>query len=133
MGTCAVSYLNFFASLFFVCLCDVLQYLYDEDNYKKPLFTLYFKTALFAIYLLGIPLIPSWRELASRSAWRPVDDVEAAEGTDDGNQESVDVHAGNNSHNMIDYGDDVDDVSSNFVLSLQQNSYVMHECNTSVI
>ncbi|XP_065183425.1 solute carrier family 35 member F5-like isoform X2 [Sycon ciliatum] len=85
------------------------KYLYDEDNYKKPLFTLYFKTALFAIYLLGIPLIPSWRELASRSAWRPVDDVEAAEGTDDGNQESVDVHAGNNSHNMIDYGDDVDD------------------------
>ncbi|XP_065183424.1 uncharacterized protein LOC135814254 isoform X1 [Sycon ciliatum] len=101
------------------------KYLYDEDNYKKPLFTLYFKTALFAIYLLGIPLIPSWRELASRSAWRPVDDVEAAEGTDDGNQESVDVHAGNNSHNMIDYGDDVDDD----VFTDMSSSYRTHSGN----
>lgn len=39
-----------------------LQFLYQDEKYDKPFFCTFFKTSLFAIYLVVVSLISPWRE-----------------------------------------------------------------------
>lgn len=83
------------------------QYLYDDDNYQKPLFTLYFKTSLFSLYLLAIPFVPSWRALAAGRVWRPVEDDDSdAEGENDGNSP---LGSSSDTDRLLDHAAPVDD------------------------
>ena len=43
------------------------QYLFKEESYEKPLFTTYFKTVLFSIYLVAFAF---WRPWQRQCVWR---------------------------------------------------------------
>ena len=45
---------------FFISL---LQYLFNQQSYNKPFFTVYFKTVLFTIYLLPFVFWRPWQRL----------------------------------------------------------------------
>jgi len=42
---------------------SLLQFLFTQEAYEKPLFTVYFKTALFTIYLVAFVFWRPWQRL----------------------------------------------------------------------
>ena len=50
---------------------SVLQFLFTQELYDKPLFTVYFKTALFTIYLVAFLFWRPWQRLckSGRGQW----------------------------------------------------------------
>jgi hypothetical protein len=63
--------------LFVVCLIlvrvgssVVIQVIFSNASFDKPLFLTYFSTTLFSIYLLGLLIIPRWRRSLAKSRER---------------------------------------------------------------
>lgn len=48
-------------------VCYFLQFLYKEEHFDKPFFCTFFKTSLFAIYLVIVSLISPWREACAKN------------------------------------------------------------------
>ena len=46
------------------------QYLFTQESYPKPLFTTYFKTSLFSIYLVAFVFWRPWHRLCLRGCTR---------------------------------------------------------------
>lgn len=46
-----------------------MQYLFHKESYDKPLFTVYFKTSLFTIYLLPFFFWRPWQRLCTCPLW----------------------------------------------------------------
>lgn len=50
------------ASLTFPSLRSVLQFAHGNEEYAKPFFCTYFKTAMFTFYLLIMAIIAPWKD-----------------------------------------------------------------------
>lgn len=80
-------------ALIWVSASELLQFIYKDSHYDKPLFVTYFSTSLFTLYLLGFGLLPRWRLLM-----RGQDDVVGYDrvGSEEGDDGSLKVFGNGN-------------------------------------
>ncbi|CAO1348452.1 unnamed protein product [Diamesa serratosioi] len=53
--------------IIWVASSELTKYLYQKENFDKPFFCTYFKTSLFAIYLLLMGFIAPWKEACMKN------------------------------------------------------------------
>lgn len=46
---------------------ELTKFLYENEQYDKPFFCTYFKTSMFALYLVVLGIIAPWKEACAKS------------------------------------------------------------------